>query len=149
MTVLMCSVCACVFVAVVCCEHSVNLMHFVFSSYRHTIRVSGPPVEVGVTMYVLSISSLSEVKMVQTHNMTPFCTLTTPSARRGRASRLSISPDLPTSSSSPFSTPKIITFHYHHHHHQQPVSLSHKITLTLFTHSFIYSFVTNGTSLTA
>lgn len=28
------------------------------------IRVSGPPVEVGVTMYVLSISSLSEVKMV-------------------------------------------------------------------------------------
>lgn len=28
------------------------------------IRISGPPVEVGVTMYVLSISSLSEVKMV-------------------------------------------------------------------------------------
>lgn len=26
--------------------------------------ISGPPVEVGVTMYVLSISSLSEVKMV-------------------------------------------------------------------------------------
>lgn len=30
------------------------------------IRISGPPVEVGVTMYVLSISSLSEVKMVLT-----------------------------------------------------------------------------------
>lgn len=29
------------------------------------VVVSGPPVEVGVTMYVLSISSLSEVKMVQ------------------------------------------------------------------------------------
>ena len=28
------------------------------------VVVSGPPVEVGVTMYVLSISSLSEVKMV-------------------------------------------------------------------------------------
>jgi len=28
---------------------------------------AGPPVEVGVTMYVLSISSLSEVKMVQTN----------------------------------------------------------------------------------
>lgn len=33
---------------------------------KQTVRVSGPPVEVGVTMYVLSISSLSEVKMVQT-----------------------------------------------------------------------------------
>lgn len=29
-----------------------------------TIQIAGPPVEVGVTMYVLSISSLSEVKMV-------------------------------------------------------------------------------------
>lgn len=28
------------------------------------VVISGPPVEVGVTMYVLSISSLSEVKMV-------------------------------------------------------------------------------------
>lgn len=32
----------------------------------HT-TVSGPPVEVGVTMYVLSISSVSEVLMVHTH----------------------------------------------------------------------------------
>lgn len=32
---------------------------------KKTINFAGPPVEVGVTMYVLSISSLSEVKMVQ------------------------------------------------------------------------------------
>lgn len=32
---------------------------------KKTINFPGPPVEVGVTMYVLSISSLSEVKMVQ------------------------------------------------------------------------------------
>lgn len=35
------------------------------------IRISGPPVEVGVTMYVLSISSLSEVKMVQKYDFVP------------------------------------------------------------------------------
>uniref|UniRef100_T1H018 Neurotransmitter-gated ion-channel ligand-binding domain-containing protein n=1 Tax=Megaselia scalaris TaxID=36166 RepID=T1H018_MEGSC len=35
-------------------------------SYDKRVRPNygGPPVEVGVTMYVLSISSLSEVKMV-------------------------------------------------------------------------------------
>lgn len=31
---------------------------------RNKCEISGPPVDVGVTMYVLSISSLSEVKMV-------------------------------------------------------------------------------------
>lgn len=31
---------------------------------RGDVSFTGPPVEVGVTMYVLSISSLSEVKMV-------------------------------------------------------------------------------------
>lgn len=31
---------------------------------RNGYEISGPPVDVGVTMYVLSISSLSEVKMV-------------------------------------------------------------------------------------
>lgn len=36
-----------------------------YASKTNNIRISGPPVEVGVTMYVLSISSLSEVKMVQ------------------------------------------------------------------------------------
>lgn len=41
------------------------------SAYIYNIRqiiisyVLGPPVEVGVTMYVLSISSLSEVQMVK------------------------------------------------------------------------------------
>lgn len=34
---------------------------------KTSCKISGPPVEVGVTMYVLSISSLSEVKMVQKH----------------------------------------------------------------------------------
>lgn len=33
------------------------------------VVISGPPVEVGVTMYVLSISSLSEVKMVLSHSI--------------------------------------------------------------------------------
>ena len=34
------------------------------SHHRLSINFSGPPVEVGVTMYVLSISSVSEVLMV-------------------------------------------------------------------------------------
>lgn len=41
---------------------------FVSATGKHkgnsTDVISGPPVDVGVTMYVLSISSLSEVKMV-------------------------------------------------------------------------------------
>lgn len=32
---------------------------------RMVLLIAGPPVEVGVTMYVLSISSVSEVLMVQ------------------------------------------------------------------------------------
>ena len=32
------------------------------------VPIAGPAVVVGVTMYVLSISSLSEVEMVQKHN---------------------------------------------------------------------------------
>jgi len=35
-------------------------------SIRVCVYVAGPPVEVGVTMYVLSISSVSEVLMVHT-----------------------------------------------------------------------------------
>lgn len=38
---------------------------------KFTIQIAGPPVEVGVTMYVLSISSLSEVKMVQKKGFEP------------------------------------------------------------------------------
>ncbi|KAK9710763.1 Neurotransmitter-gated ion-channel ligand binding domain [Popillia japonica] len=40
-------------------------------SYDKRVRPNygGPPVEVGVTMYVLSISSLSEVKMVLTNKI--------------------------------------------------------------------------------
>ncbi|KAL0280712.1 UNVERIFIED_CONTAM: hypothetical protein PYX00_001927 [Menopon gallinae] len=39
-------------------------------SYDKRVRPNygGTPVEVGITMYVLSISSLSEVQMVQTPN---------------------------------------------------------------------------------
>jgi hypothetical protein len=40
-----------------------DCIFFVSSSF--CVRFAGTPVEVGITMYVLSISSLSEVKMVQ------------------------------------------------------------------------------------
>ena len=37
--------------------------------YGPLLAVTGPPVEVGVTMYVLSISSVSEVLMVHTPSL--------------------------------------------------------------------------------
>lgn len=63
--------------------HVVSLIYFISTTpfrkklkltyhkiYLHKLvlmyRISGTPIEVGVTMYVLSISSLSEVKMVHT-----------------------------------------------------------------------------------
>uniref|UniRef100_A0A2M4D659 Putative gamma-aminobutyric acid receptor subunit beta n=1 Tax=Anopheles darlingi TaxID=43151 RepID=A0A2M4D659_ANODA len=60
MPVLMCALCVCcrLFVAPFRKSDALCILFLC-----HTIRVSGPPVEVGVTMYVLSISSLSEVKM--------------------------------------------------------------------------------------
>lgn len=46
------------------CETGITPLTDEHNQMQSVIRFAGPPVVVGVTMYVLSISSLSEVQMV-------------------------------------------------------------------------------------